>query len=1296
VEFRILGLLEVLEEGWPVKVGPGKERALLAALLLNSNRPLSTERLVEELWQEGRSPENAAKSVQIYVSRLRGRLGADRILTTPAGYVLELDRSELDAFRFEQLAAEGQSHLAAGESEDADRVLSAALDLWRGEALAEFRFETFAQAEIGRLEERRAVAVADRVDARLARGRASELIGELEGLVREQPLRERPRRQLMIALYQAGRQADALDVYQAARSMLVEELGIEPSRELRDLHLQILNQAPELDLDPVADRQPVEELAAAALSPGRHEPVAPESGSVRRDSRKTVTAVSVSIELSAADGDQLDPETLRRVADRALGESQEATERHGGSLETITGESLTAVFGLPAAHGDDALRAVRAAVEVRGALTALASELEAAEKTGLEWRLGVSTGEVIATGDGSLHGRATGEPLSRSGRIAAAGTVVIDSSTYRLVRDRVVAEQVGAVWHVVDVRELAAPEGRLVSAMVGRERERRRLRDAFEQAVADRSCQLFTVLGAAGVGKSRLVHETLADIAGQALVGQGRCLPYGEGITFWPLAEVVGELVGLADSESTESALESLSNAFGDADDPRLAARLVAETIGLLEAAGRVEEGFPAVRQLFTALARTRPLVVVFDDIHWGEATFLDLVEHLAEWIRDAPILLVCLSRPELLERRPGWGGGKVNATATSLEPLSEAECVELIRNLIGSNAIAAALVERITDASGGNPLFVEETLAMMIDDGVLVRRRGRWTATGEVAALRVPPTIQALLEARLDQLDLRERSLIEPAAVIGKVFYEAAVSEFVPGDQRQNVGAALASLERKDLIRPDRPGLGGRTYSFRHLLIRDAAYASIPKQARADLHERFGRWLTGAAGERILEYEEVVGYHLEQAYQYLNVLAPLDDRARALAYEAAERLGNAARRALIRSDGPAGVNLASRAVALLQPDDPLRVELIPNVRAVQGLATDLSWADRALTEAVEVAATTGDRALAAHALVQRGLLRLFTETNVSSAEMIDVAARAIAVFEQLDDELGLARSFRLLAQAEYLARCGGECVNASQRALTHARAARNGFEEREIIEWLVIALLLGPAHAAEAAARCRELSEELSSAPLLQGEVLAAWAPLEAMLGHTDTAADLISRAQQASETLNASIYRVPLFHAFILLWLEDPARAERELLPAYERLKQAGEKSHFSSISLALSQALYDQQKYPEAERLTHECEHVSRPNDVHSQIGWRTVRARTLARRGKPLEAEALARDAVAYAETSDFLLSHADAASGLAEILEIQGRQRDAIEATRIALLIHERKGNALIANRMRDRLRQLQH
>jgi tetratricopeptide (TPR) repeat protein len=816
--------------------------------------------------------------------------------------------------------------------------------------------------------------------------------------------------------------------------------------------------------------------------------------------------------------------------------------------------------------------------------------------------------------------------------------------------------------------------------MVGRDRERRRLHGAFETAVGDRSCQLFTVLGLAGVGKSRLVQEFLGDLETEALVLRGRCLSYGEGITYWPLREAVQEAAGLEDTDSPERGMERLVGLFEDEKDSEALARGVGELIGLAEVGLGAEASFTAVRVLFESLAHRTPLVIVFDDIHWGEATFLDLVEHAADWIREAPVLLVCIARPELLELRPSWGGGKLNATTVLLEPLSQQESAQLVDNLAPAE-LQESITERIVEAAEGNPLFVEEMLALAMEDG-------------REAGLEVPPTIQALLAARLDRLGDDERAVIERAAVQGKVFYEDAVTELAPEELRPAVASALGSLLLKELIRPERPSLGGHAYRFRHLLIRDAAYEAISKEARADMHERFGRWLERAAGGRAIEYEEVLGYHLERACRYLIELGPVDDPAAALGREAAERLGAAGRRAFIRSDAPAGVNLISRAVALLSPDDALRVELVPNVRVVQGMGGDMRWADRVLTEAVEAAATSGDRRLAAHALVQRGLLRLFTEAEVTPEELLDAAERSLPVFEELNDELGMARAWRLKAQAHYLARRGGPCAEASERALEHARRARDRFEEREIVEWLVIALLLGPAPAAEAAPRCEQLIAETADHPLLQAEVLAALALLLAMQRRTGEADELIARGRTLMNDVGNWMWIVSFWWSFVYSWRGDPITAEHELRPSYEALKKLGEKSHLSSICHALSHALYEQGRYDEAEQLTRECEEASRPNDVHSQILWRSTRAKVIARSGEFDAAERLAREAVEFAAESDFYLAHADALMDLAEVLELRGESDAAAVAIQEAMRFYELKGNLAATERARALLPEL--
>jgi DNA-binding SARP family transcriptional activator len=1276
MEFRILGPVEVIDDGRTLDLGGARQRALLAVLLLHRREPVSSDRLIEDVYGD-RAPPSAAKSLQAHVSRLRKALGGDgRVLTRGGGYVLEAKTDEVDADRFAALLEQGRRALGAGDAEAALSSLATALRLWRGPPLADLAYEPFAQAEAARLEELRLSCLEERFDAELALGRHAGIVGDLELLAREHPLRERLHAQLMLALYRCGRQADALAVYRRVRAALDEELGLEPGRALQDMERAILRQEADLDADA---RTPAPEHPAAAP------PRAP------RETRKTVSALHVAAALHPGGERELDVETLRRVMAEVVADVRTAVERHGGRLEAVTAGGVTAVFGIPTVHEDDALRALLSAEDARAALAARADRLRHDLGPQLETRLGVATGPVIAGGtDDEL--RATGLPLTAASRLAAAaasGELLADEPTARLARAGVLAEPVGVesgpAFRIVEVTGLSARDAsRFAAPMVGRERELRRLTDAFEQAVSDRSCQLFTILGSAGVGKSRLARELLSAVDGRAAVVSGRCLPYGEGITYWPVVEAVHGLAGLEAGDSPDVSRLRLAELLAGRDDAEAVAALVAEAIGAGGAGAPVDEIAGAVRTLLETAAARQPLVVVFDDVHWGEPTFLELVESLAAWSRGAPMLLLCLARPELLDLRPGWGGGTPNTTTALLEPLSHDECARLIAGLVGEPALAAALGERIAAAAEGNPLYVEEMLSMLIDDGVLRDDGGRWASVGDLSQVPVPPTIQALLAARLDQLGDAERAVVETAAVEGKVFHRG----WLETAGLLDAAVGLAALVRKELVRPDAAVFAGeQAFRFRHLLIRDAAYEAIPKDARADLHERHARWLEGVARERAGEFAEIVGYHLEQAVRYRTELGTAGDAERALGRHAAELLGTAGRRAFLRSDGPAGVNLISRAVALLTADDPLRVDLVPNVRAVQGMS-DLSWADRVLTDAVETAATTGDRQLASHALVQRGFLRLFTGAAVAADELTEVAGRAAEVFAERGDELGLARAWRLVAQAEYLGRSCARCAAASERALPHARRAGDRFEEREIVEWLVIAVLLGPAPAAEAIARCEGLLAETSGDPLLEAQILGALAPLFAMQGRAADADDALARGGRIMEASGEWIWIVFFWRSMVHLWRDDALAAERELRPAYDALKRIGEQSHFSSMSHGLANALYLQGRYEETEQLTRECEAACRPNDVHSHVLWRSTRAKVLARRGEHAPALELAHEAVTLAEGSDFLPALAGSLEDLSKVLHMAGRRDEARAALEQAIERYEEKGNLLAAERGR--------
>ena len=1247
MEFRILGPLEVVDDGRTVDVGAAKQRALLAALLLETNRVVSSDRLIAALWGET-APETATKALQVYVSQLRKVLGRERIVTRAPGYELRVAPGELDLDRFHELVFEGK--------------LDEALRLWRGSPLADFAYEPFAQAEIARLEELQLACLEERLQRDLARGRHGALVGELEALVREHPLRERLRARLMLALYRSGRQAEALDAYQVGRALLSDELGLEPGAELKELQRAILAHDPSLVLArEVEPAPPPPELTEDAHTAPRR----------AREVRKTVTVLACDV---TASDPGLDPESLRRMTTRGLEELVPVLERHGATVERSIGGLVTAIFGVPTVHEDDAYRAARAAVEMRELLAALRDELEGRWRGWLEVRAGIGTGEVLTGGDDG--GRfATGAPVESAlalQRTAAAGELLLDERTYRLVRDAVDAERVEGHVALLGVRATGPGyETRFDSPMVGRDRERRRLRDAFEEAIAARSCQLFTILGAPGVGKSRLVQELVADLPDDAAVARGRCLPYGEGITYWPVVEAVRDAAGLEDGESAEESMEKLAALLAGEDEAALAAQRLGEVVGLTEEQSGADEAFWAVRTFFEALARRQALVVVFDDIHWGEPTFLDLIDHIADWTRDAPVLLLCVARPELLEVRPHWGGGKLNSTSALLEPLSDAESEQLVANLTATVELEEPERRRIVDAAGGNPLFVEEMLALVLEE------------EDAATSLEVPPTIQALLAARLDRLANDERAVIEAAAVEGKVFHEGSVSALLR-TSAADVHHQLLTLVRRELIRLDRTVFSGdRGYRFRHLLIRDAAYDSIPKESRAALHECHAAWLEGKAGDRALEFEEILGYHLEQAFRYHSELGPADEAAVALGKRAAERLGVAGRRAFARADTPAAMNLISRAVSLLPADDPLRVDLIPSVRAIQGFDGDLSWADRALREAIQA----GDDRLKARALVQRGFLQLFTE-DVSAEELLSTAQDAMVIAGRVGDELLLARAWRLAGQAHYLARHATPGLDAGERALEHARAAGDRFEVMEVVEWLLVLLLFGPSPAGAAIDRCRSLLSEVAEDPAVEAMTRVSMAWFEAARGRAVEAERLLGETRRAMEGHGEVIPFVLFYGGLALILLDELEAAASDFQESFEFLRMRGRTGHYGAAALGLAEVRYVQGRYDEVDELIDEAYRAIRPNDVWDRVHCDTARAKVLARRGDFEVAERLAREAVDFVSQSDFLTAQADATSDLAEVLRLAGRYEAAARALVEAIELHDRKGNVVAVERAR--------
>jgi predicted ATPase/class 3 adenylate cyclase len=1038
-----------------------------------------------------------------------------------------------------------------------------------------------------------------------------------------------------------------------------------------------------------------------------------EEPAVPRESRKVVTVLFTDVTGSTSLGEQLDPESLRQVMSRFFDAMRDVVERHGGVVEKFIGDAVMAVFGIPRLHEDDPIRAVRAAHEMRQALATLNERLQAERGVTLAIRTGVNTGEVVAGDPSAAQRLVTGDTVNTAARLeqnAAPGEILIGDPTYRLVRDAVEVEPAGPLdlkgkaepvlaYRLIGVTAGAeAHARRLDSPMVGRDRELRLLEQALDRGRSERTAYLFTLLGPAGVGKSRLVLEFLDRVSAQAAILRGRCLSYGEGITFYPLSEVVHQAAQIADDDSPEQARQKIERALPETDQTPTIAAGITDLIGLRDRPVAAEDANWAVRHLLEALAHSRPLVVVFDDMHWAEPAFLDLVEHVADWSRDAPIFLLCIARPELLDLRPGWGGGKMNAQSILLEPLGPDDATQLIDNLLGSEGLPPQARTRILEAAEGNPLFVEEMLAMLVDDGLLTRHNGQWVASEEVERVTVPPTIQLLLAARLDRLDAEERAVAERASVEGKVFHRGSVMRLSPDRDRQLVGIRLLALARKELIRPDRATFAGEdAFRFRHLLIRDAAYQGMPKEARAELHERFADWLAEQAGERLPEYEDILGYHLEQAYLFRRDLGPVDAAADALAARARRALANATHRAVGRDDHRAAASFLRRSIELTPEDAPERPRLRYDLAYQLTEIGELRDAERLARDVLEDARQAGDRRTDALATgLHAFLLTTLDPAATTQAAARDQAVKAVLVLEELGDEAGALQASRW---ANFLIFALGDVdrsVELERFRLQRARALGAIAEIRDAVEALVTDLYWSSTPVLDIIGEVQELLPLVDDSPAASADAMRILPATYAMAGRFDDAHQVADQVLAVLREMgNRFRLASQVFMTGPMYMLEGRFdEAERELRDSVEALDAMGDKGFISTLLGNLAEALLAQGRHDEAEAVAERGRSLSADDDFASQIVWRAAFAKVQAIRGELEEAERLAREAVNLGEPTDYISFRADQWMRLGEVLRLAGKLEEAAEAVRRALALYERKGNLVSAERARRELADL--
>lgn len=944
--------------------------------------------------------------------------------------------------------------------------------------------------------------------------------------------------------------------------------------------------------------------------------------------RKVVSVLFCDVVGSTALGESTDPEALRALLAGYFDRMRGIVELHGGSVEKFIGDAVMAVFGVPAVHEDDALRACRAAVEMR----------EAFPELGIEGRIGVCTGEVVT---GTEERLATGDALNVAARlqqVALPGEVLIAEATHRLAGDAIDAVPVeplvlkGKSEPVAAFRLLAAhaaPERRNDAVFVGRERELALLGEAWERAVTEQRCELVTVVGEPGIGKSRLAAEALGSV--EARVLRGRCLPYGAGITYWPVVEVIKQLDVLPSDHAAAGAIRSV--------------------LGESEAGTSAEEIGWAFRKL---LEEQAPLVVVFDDMQWGEETFLDLIEHVALLSSGAPILLVCMARPELLDSRPTW------PVTLRLEPLGSEDAARLI----GAD-VPGELAVRIAAAAAGNPLFIGEMLAMTQHDG------------SDVA---VPQSLKALLSARLDRLDPAERRVLERGSVEGEVFHRGAVQALAP--EEPQVTPRLAALVRRQLIQPDRAQFAGEDgFRFRHLLIRDTAYDALPKSARAELHERFAGWLE-PRGDDLVELDEILGYHLEQATLYKQELGQPDTH---LADRASERLAAAGRRALRRGDELAAAQLLERALELTRP---ARLDVVLELDLAQALFRDSPKAAAVADAAAERARADGDETAEALARVRAAYSRTFFVANPAIDELEALARKALPLLEQAEDHAGLVHVWDALAYGVANWRLRFEdYAHASEQALRHARLAG---QRRSDLVLLENALVYGPRPADEA---LRTLDALLPENPHPKLLIYRAW--LLTMLARTEEASQVAGQAGQRWRELTGDDW------VDFLLGDIAVTAGEHENATVYHRrfcelMEARGQRALLSTYAPRLGRSLCALGRYDEAEPLAQLGRTLDETGqDTLSQTLWRQVQALVHASRGEHVEAETLAREAVAITEPTDALNIQGEALCALAEVLHAADRSNESRATLAQALERYERKMNLAQAAQTRARLADLE-
>jgi class 3 adenylate cyclase len=1005
------------------------------------------------------------------------------------------------------------------------------------------------------------------------------------------------------------------------------------------------------------------------------------AGPPAREERKVVTVLFADLVGFTGRAEQLDPEDVRALLVPYYARLRAELERFGGTVEKFIGDAVMALFGAPAAHEDDPERAVRAALAIRD---------WAAEEGRIQVRIAVNTGEalvVLGARPGQGEGMAAGDVVNTAARLQAAAPVngvLAGERTFRETRAVIEYRPAAPVaakgkrdpvpaWEAVQARARLGVDvpHQARTALVGRDRELGVLRDALARVRAERVPQLVTLVGVPGIGKSRLVFE-LSQVAGAdaELISwrQGRSLPYGERVSFWALAEMVKAQAGILEDDAPGEAGAKLAATAADVLGGVPEAGWVARHLGALaglggdgaSAGGDRSEAFAAWRQFVEALAEARPLVLVFEDLHWADDGLLDFIDYLAEWAGQVPLLVVGTARPELLGRRPGWGGGKPNALTLSLAPLSEEDTARLIGSLLGRPVLEAGQQAALLARAGGNPLYAEQYAQMLAEQGA-----GR--------PLPVPESVQGIIAARLDMVAAAEKRLLQDAAVIGKVFWPGAVAALGGGPGGGELEGQLHGLERRQFVRRDRrSSMAGETqYAFVHVLVRDVAYGQIPRAARAARHAAAAGWIESLGPAE--DHAEMLAHHYQAALELARAAgqdtAGLAPRARAALQQAGDR-------AVALNAFGSAAGYYRDALALWPPDaHQQRAGLLRQLGTTLHEAGELDQAEAALAEGSRAAAAAGAAALAARIRI------LLTETRNAlggtEEELLVECQAAAAVLEAEGDLEGLAEAWTLTGMIRFWLGDSPADQQALERAIACARQGGHRRVQIQASHWLAVTFHYLPIPADAAIARAEQLLQTANGEPWAEAYILMPLSKLYAYAGRLAEARDAIARVRSVYDSSEAKIRRAS--GANVAGEIEqiagDPAAAEQHLREAYETYRAMGERGYLSTVAGWLAEALYAQGRLGEARQMTEEAQAAAGSADIDAQARWRAVRAKVLTRAGQFPGAHTLLDEAEALVSPTRWAALQAQILMARAEVDRLAGAPERAAASLRAALRIY---------------------